>query len=223
MQLDYEIIYSNRQRLQISVERDKSVVVRAPEGTALETIETALEKKKLWIYEKTRHPQKFQEKRKEREFISGTSILYLGKEYKLDFINDEFEGVKFDGRFFISTNSALFAEQFLQEWFIEEARRIITPKANAYAQKLGVNYNQILISNLKYRWGSCTPKDNLNYNWRLIKAPLSVIDYVIVHELTHLIESNHTRRFWTIISVQLPHFLKSKDWLKFNGRLLENL
>lgn len=223
MQLDYEVIYSNRQRLQISVERDKSVIVRAPEGTSSEKIESAIEKKKLWIYEKTKHPQKYQEKKKEREYISGTSILYLGKEYKLDFVDEDFEGVKFDSSFFISTNAALFAEQFLQEWFIEEARKIITPKVKSYAQKLGVNYNQILISNLKYRWGSCTPKDNLNYNWRLIKAPVSVIDYVIIHELAHLLEPNHTKRFWTIISVQLPHFLKSKDWLKNNGRLLENL
>lgn len=223
MQLDYEVIYSNRQRLQISIERDKSVIVRAPEGTTLEKIESALEKKKLWIYEKTKHPQKYHEKRKEREYISGTSILYLGKEYKLDFVNEDFEGVKFDGKFLISTNAALFAEQFLQEWFIEEARKIITPKVKSYSQKLGVHFNKILISNLKYRWGSCTPKDNLNYNWRLIKAPISVIDYVIVHELAHLLEPNHTKRFWTIISIQLPNFLKSKDWLKYNGKLLENL
>lgn len=223
MQLDYKVIYSNRRRLQISVERDKSVVVRAPEGTSTEKIESAIEKKKLWIYEKTRHPQKYQEAKKKREYISGTSILYLGKEYKLDFVDEDFDGVKFDGRFYISTNAALFAEQFLQEWFVEEARKIITPKVESYAQTLGVNYNQILISNLKYRWGSCTPKDNLNYNWRLVKAPVSVIDYVIVHELAHLLEPNHTKRFWTIISVQLPHFLKSKDWLKYNGRLLESL
>jgi predicted metal-dependent hydrolase len=223
MQLDYEIIYSNRRRLQISVERDKSIVVRAPEGTSLEKIETALEKKKLWIYEKTKHPQKYHEKEREREYISGTSILYLGKEYKLDFVNEDFEGVKFDGRFYIPANSALFAKQFLQEWFIEEAKRIITPRVQNYARKLGVKYNQVLISSLKYRWGSCTPKDNLNYNWRLIKAPISVIDYVIVHELAHLVEPNHTKHFWTTVSIQLPHYQKSKMWLKDNGRLLENL
>jgi predicted metal-dependent hydrolase len=223
MQFPYEVIYSNRQRLQISVERDKSVIVRAPEGTSLETIESALEKKKLWIYEKTRHPQKYNGGRKEREYISGTSILYLGKEYKLDFINEDFEGVKFDGRFLLSTGRAESAEILLKEWFIEEARRIIKPKVELSARQLGVSYNQILISDLKYRWGSCTPKSNLNYNWRLIKAPISVVDYVIVHELSHLIEPNHTKRFWTIISVQLPHYLKAKEWLKSNGNLLEAL
>lgn len=223
MQLEYEIIYSNRRKLQISVERDKSVIVRAPEGTSLAAIESALEKKKLWIYEKTKHPQKYQEGNKERVYISGTSILYLGKEYKLDFVNEDFEGVRLDGRFLLSKAHAQLAEHCLKEWFLEEAGRIIMPKAELYAQTLGVSYNQILISNLKYRWGSCTPKNNLNYNWRLIKAPISVIDYVIVHELAHLLEPNHTKRFWTIISVQLPHYLKAKEWLKSNGYLLESL
>ena len=223
MKLDYEVVYSNRRKLQISVERDKSVIVRAPEGTSIETIEATLEKKKLWIYEKTRHPQKYREAKKAREYISGTSILYLGREYKLDFVNEALEGVVFDGRFLLSKTHAQSAEHHLKAWFLEEARRIISPKAGLYAQKLGVSYNEIFISNLKYRWGSCTPKNNLNYNWRLIKAPVSVIDYVIVHELAHLLEPNHTRRFWTIISVQLPHYLKAKEWLKSNGGLLETL
>lgn len=223
MRLDYEIIYSNRQKIQISVERDKSVIVRAPEGTSLEKIESAVNKKKLWIYEKTKHPQKYQDAKKERDYIPGTSILYLGKEYKLDFVNDDFDGVKFDGRFLLPANMSLFAEQLLQDWFVEEAERIISLKVESYAKKLGVNFNKILISNLKYRWGSCTPKDNLNFNWRVIKAPINVIDYVIVHELAHLAESNHTKRFWTIVSIQLPHYQKAKDWLKNNGRILEIL
>jgi hypothetical protein len=67
-------------------------------------------------------------------------------------------------------------------------------------------FNRILISDLKVRWGSCTPKSNLNFNWRLMKAPTTVIDYVIVHELAHLIEPNHTRQFWNIVSIQVPRF-----------------
>ncbi|MFV0388558.1 MAG: M48 family metallopeptidase [Pyrinomonadaceae bacterium] len=223
MQLEYEVIYSDRKKIQIAVERDKSIVVRVPEGTSSEAIESAIKKKKLWIYKKTKHPQKYHSPKEVRNYISGTSILYLGKEHKLDVVDEDFDGVRFDGRFLISDNSALFVEQFLQEWFIEEAKKIISPKVEEYAGKLGVTFNKILVSKLKYRWGSCTPKDNLNFNWRLVKAPVSVIDYVIVHELAHLLEANHTQRFWTIISVQLPHYQKAKDWLKENGNLLEIL
>ena len=86
---------------------------------------------------------------------------------------------------------------------------------------MGVRYNDILISDLKYRWGSCTPKNNLNFNWRLIKAPMRVIEYIIVHELTHLLEPNHTADFWAIVRNQLPDYLKSKEWLKRAVSLLE--
>ena len=73
----------------------------------------------------------------------------------------------------------------------------------------------------KYRWGSCTPNDNIIFNWRLIKAPMFVIDYVIVHELAHLIEPNHTPRFWNIVRAQIANLDKVKSWLKENGTLLE--
>ena len=74
---------------------------------------------------------------------------------------------------------------------------------------------------MKYRWGSCTPKNNINFSWRIIKAPMFVIRYIVVHELTHLIESNHTPTFWNILSIQVPDYQKAKDWLKNKGYLLE--
>ena len=81
--------------------------------------------------------------------------------------------------------------------------------------------NNINILDIKYRWGSCTPKDNIHFNWRLIKAPITVIEYIIVHELTHLLESNHTQEFWNRVSAQLPNYDKAKQWLKENGHELE--
>ena len=83
------------------------------------------------------------------------------------------------------------------------------------------DFKRVLISDLKVRWGSCTPNSNLNFNWRIIKAPSVVIDYLIVHELAHLIESNHTPRFWNIVSVQVPRAEWAKQWLLENGDLLE--
>jgi predicted metal-dependent hydrolase len=86
---------------------------------------------------------------------------------------------------------------------------------------MGAVYNSANIVDLKYRWGSCTPKNNLHFNWRLIKAPLRVIEYVIVHELAHLLEPNHTQLFWQIVKTQVPDYERSKAWLKENGTLLE--
>jgi predicted metal-dependent hydrolase len=82
-------------------------------------------------------------------------------------------------------------------------------------------FNRAKIMDSKYQWGSCTPQDNVNFNWRLIKAPMAVIDYVIVHELAHLLESNHTPRLGNIIRAQIADTEKAKAWLKENGALLE--
>ena len=73
----------------------------------------------------------------------------------------------------------------------------------------------------RYRWGSCTVNNNLTFNWRLIKAPMTVIDYVVVHELAHLIEANHTPRFWNIVRAQIVNMDKAKQWLKEHGQFLE--
>jgi len=221
MNLEYSIIYSERKTLTITVERDRSVIVRAPNGTTPERIEKEIQKKKLWLYEKVKHSQKYDLPIKEKEFISGATILYLGKQYKLEVVSEPFDGILFDNKFLISKSSTNKSSGLFKEWYIEKAKQKIVPQAEDYAKHLGANFNRILISDLKYRWGSCTPKNNLNFNWRLIKAPMRVIEYVIVHELAHLLEPNHTDRFWGIIKNQLPDYLKSKEWLKEHGSLLE--
>ena len=89
------------------------------------------------------------------------------------------------------------------------------------AKALGVAVGEASIVDNRYRWGSCTVKDNVSFNWRLIKAPMFVIDYVIIHELAHLMEGNHTPRFWNIVGANCPLSGKAKDWLKEHGQLLE--
>ncbi len=221
MNLEYSVVYSARKTLTITVERDRSIVVRAPNDTSHERIELLIHQKKLWLYEKVRHKQKYDLPIREKEFVSGTTILYLGRNYKLEVVSDTFDGILFDNKFLISKSSVSDAPELFKGWYIEKAKQKIVPQSKFYAKHLGVGFNRILISNLKYRWGSCTPSNNLNFNWRLIKAPMRVIEYVIVHELAHLLESNHTGKFWTIIKTQLPDYSTAKEWLKRHGNLLE--
>jgi predicted metal-dependent hydrolase len=221
MQIEYSIQYSNRKTLSIIVERDSRVVVRAPLNTSKELIDKEISKRKHLLFQKINHPQKYENPKPRKEFVSGESLLFLGKHYKLEVVQDKMEGIRFDHKFYISRVSQGKAEQLFKKWYIEQAKEKIIPRVEFYAKNLGVKYKAIKILDLKYRWGSCTPKDNINFNWRLIKAPIYVIDYIIVHELTHLLEPNHTPEFWNIVSVQLPHYNKAKDWLKDNGHLLE--
>ena len=87
---------------------------------------------------------------------------------------------------------------------------------------MGVAYNDVLISDMRYRWGSCTPKPNLNFNWRFVKAPMHVIDYVVVHELAHLLERNPSPQFWQHVKTQIPNYEATKAWLRDHGQCLED-
>lgn len=222
MDLDYNIVYSHqRKTVTLSVERDKTVLVRAPIGLSEEKIHQAIESKKLWLYEKINHTQKYPDKITRKKFVSGETLLYLGKNYRLEITDDQVPNVRFRSGFFISRCHKDDAFQLFRDWYTKRAYIKLSPNVKNFAESLGVEFNQILVSDLKYRWGSCTPKNNLNFNWRIMKAPILVIDYLIVHELTHLLESNHTAKFWNIVAVQVPNYQMAKNWLRDNGNVLE--
>ncbi|MGZ9092760.1 MAG: M48 family metallopeptidase, partial [Rhodoplanes sp.] len=147
---------------------------------------------------------------------------YLGCSYRLDVRDADEEMVRLDGKFVLCGPRHADLKAGFQKWFVMQARQTIPPRADNYAQAMGVQYRDILISNMKYRWGSCTPANNLSFNWRLVKAPMHVIDYVVVHELAHLLEHNHSPRFWQHVKTQIPHFEACKAWLKDHGQCLED-
>jgi predicted metal-dependent hydrolase len=86
---------------------------------------------------------------------------------------------------------------------------------------MGIEFKRISVRELKYRWGSCTPTGVLTFNWRIVQAPTVVVDYLIVHELAHLLEQNHSREFWSIVAVHVPAWEKAKEWLRRHGARLE--
>lgn len=224
MKLDYTVKRSpKRRKLTITVERDRTVVVHAPAGTSDEKIQETVEAKRQWIFEKTRHDQKYQELPHPpgKELVSGESLLYLGRNYRIEVVNEGLTEVRFDHKFLIPKQHAGKRKEVLREWYISKAKEKILPRVKHHAWELGVDYAAAKIVDNRYRWGSCTVKDNVNFNWRLIKAPMFVIDYVIIHELAHLIEANHTPRFWNIVRTQTPTMEKAKIWLRENGQILE--
>jgi len=221
MDLRYSIKYSDRKTVTITVERDRSIVVKAPRGTSTEKIAAFVQSKKLWIYEKLKSAQKYPSEIPAKEFVSGETVLYLGKKYRLEIVNSDKEEIRFAGKFVVAAVSSKRASEVFKAWYKKQAAEKILPRVKRHAQNMGVKYNRVFISELKYRWGSATTKDNLNFNWKLIKAPMFVIDYVIVHELAHFLEHNHTAKFWNIVEAQVPKYLKAKQWLKEYGSLLE--
>lgn len=221
MVIEYQIKYSNRKTLNISVERDRSIIVRAPHYLTPEKIDKIVQSKRQWIKEKLNHAQKYPLVSESKEFVSGETLMYLGKNYQLLVVDEEFDGIEFDQRFKISKVNQPKANELFKKWYLKQALIKIEPLATKYAKNLGVQYNQFKTSEMKYRWGSCTPANNIIFNWRIIKAPMYVLEYLVAHELVHLIENNHTPRFWNILSIQVPNYEKAKNWLKKNGQLLE--
>jgi len=224
MKLEYTIQKSiKRHKLTITVERDRKVVVHAPKGISDETIRQVVESKRKWIYEKIGHAQKYQELPHPpgKELVSGESAFYLGRQYRIEVVKTGLTGIQFSYRFLIPASQGKKKVEALREWYINKAKEKLVPRVKLHARELGVDVAEVKIVDNSYRWGSCTLKDNVNFNWRLIKAPMFVIDYVIVHELAHLIEANHTPRFWNIVRARTSTTDKAKAWLKEHGQLLE--
>ena len=224
MELNYKIVRSaRRKKLTITVERDRSIVVHAPQETTDVMIHQVVESKRQWLFEKVNHAQKYQDipHAPGKEVVNGESALYLGREYPISLTDTESGEVEFSRRFFIPLADRLKRKAVLKVWYIARAQETILPRVNRHAQELGVLVADANIVDDRYRWGSCTTRDHVNFNWRLIKAPMFVIDYVIVHELAHLLESNHTPRFWNIVRAKAPLSEKAKIWLKEHGQVLE--
>lgn len=224
MDIAYSVKRSSRRtRVTLTIERDRSVVVHAPNHASDEAVSRIVEAKRHWIYEKTRHRQKYTDHPHPpgKELVNGESALYLGRSYRIEIVDEQTESIRFDQRFLIPASRAPHKKGAMREWYISRAKERIIPRVVKQARELGVTFGQARIVENRYRWGSCTVRDNINLNWRLIKAPIFVVDYVVAHELAHLLEPNHTPRFWNIVKTQVPNMDKARDWLRKNGQLLE--
>jgi predicted metal-dependent hydrolase len=101
----------------------------------------------------------------------------------------------------------------LDQWLKTQATKVIKKKVNSFSQQMELVYNRVVIRDQKSRWGSCSCRRNLNFNWRLIKAPEPVLDYVIIHELCHLKEMSHSKAFWAMVAQYCPQWYERRDWL----------
>ena len=212
-----KIIRSKRKTIALIVTPEATLVVRAPFKTQLAYIEKLVRQKRTWIQEKQARFQRTYHKAQPKEFVNGEGFLYLGKEYKLDIVNNQDQPVILDGNLKIAQACLSQARAYLIAWYKDQALQKITKRVEWYAKQAGLAYRSVKITNAQKRYGSCGTKGTLNFSWRLIMAPLRVLDYVVVHELAHLDEKNHSRKFWNKVKVTLPDYRDRQEWLKENG------
>jgi len=220
MEISYKTVFSaKRKTISLIVERDKQIIVHAPLNTPHNIIEKAVKSKKFWLYKKLNYSKKEITHTLQKEYVNGESFLYLGRNYLLEFVESK-EEMKFLNRFYISKDSKHKAKKLLDQWYREKAREKIDLIIKEFTLKMGVSYKSIKFTKMKYQWGSCSVDKTININYNLIKAPRFVINYVVVHELAHIIELNHSDKFWGVVKAQMPQYEQAKAWLVENGNKL---
>ncbi|HUZ61223.1 MAG TPA: SprT family zinc-dependent metalloprotease, partial [Hanamia sp.] len=216
-QIDFVLEYSDRKSLGITVTPDLYVMVKAPVDTSLEKVKDKLKRKASWILKQQSFFLSFHPKTPARKFVSGETHLYLGRQYRLKIIIDDDESVKLKGRFIeVRTTDRTKAKQLVNKWYLQNAKtkfHAIAHQLIEQFRKHKVAPSSIVLRDMPTRWGSCTPKGKLILNPELIKAPRGCIEYVITHELCHLIYHNHTQRFFDLQTKEM------RDWQKWKMRL----
>ncbi len=162
-------------------------------------------------------------KRTAMMYKNGITLPYLGQEYTLEvriYRSYQKPGVMEEGKKLVvltAISDEAVVEKAVREWYAARAKQVIEARVKRYCQELGEQVGAVRIKNVKSRWGSCSSKRNLNFNWRLVMAPMEVLDYVVVHELCHLREMNHSANFWALVGAVLPDYKARSEWLKTCG------
>jgi predicted metal-dependent hydrolase len=216
----HKVIRSHRRTIALVVGSDATLTVRAPMQTPMDYIENLVQKKLGWIKAKIREVEARPQPHRKR-FVNGESFLYLGDLYRLRVVTDAEVPFVFQKEFVLAREHQSEARRLLLNWYKEEARRKIPERVRWYALRFGMEVGPINITDAKKRWGSCGKDAGLNFSWRLILAPLQVLDYVVIHELAHTIERNHAPSFWKKVATMCPTYRSSVEWLKKNEHLLQ--
>ena len=211
-----KVIRSVRRTLSLQISPHGELIVKAPFFIPDKIIHRFIREKEDWIFKalqkvKTRkvHIKTYQE---------GEEFMYLGDKYKLNI--GDFKEITVNGTLNFPSFMVFRAKKELTNWYIKESKRLIIAEVEYMSKKMNAKYKSIRFSDTSSKWGSCFPDNCLQFNWRLIMAPLTTINYVVIHELAHTIEKNHSRRFWSKVDLYTPAYKQHSKWLKNNRHLL---
>lgn len=217
--IDISIEKTNRQKtVSIFIERDGSVRVLAPITSSDELIETAVKSKEYQIFIKLAKWKELNQGKVKREYVNGQSFLYLGRNYRLKIIENQDVPLRNSGGFFIlDKKETEKAERVFKDFYKAKAAKKINERLKLLEDKFQQKPTAIKVLELRNRWASWTPNHSLQFHWKCIMAPVSVIDYIITHEMVHFKYPNHSPAFWNELDKKMPNFREYEYWLKQNG------
>lgn len=216
------------------IQPNTSVIVLTPRLLSKETIRQIVIRRAGWIIRQTEKIKRLRAACPSKEFVSGESFPYLGRQYRLKVTRTNsltnFNCKLIGGRFHIRINDNLkskeaseFVRQKLVEWYMAKAEEKIKERIAKYAALVGKHPQKVIVKEQEKRWGSCSHAQTVRFNWKIVMAPLSILDYVIVHELCHMVINNHSDKFWGRLRSIIPDYPKKRKWLKENSVFLAEI
>ncbi len=222
-ELSFEIRRSSKRKtIGITVDRDGDLRLDVPTDAPISVIEDVAEEKLFWVYKKLAEKGLYQRPRCNREYVTGEGFTYLGRSYRLLLVRNGSDSggapLKLaNGRFLLQESERARARTHFIRWYQAVGSAWLQRRVDVYKERLGVEPARIEVRDLGYRWGSCSENGVLNFHWHTVLLPPPTADYVIVHEMVHLIEKHHTPRFWSLVERVLPDYQSRKEWLAENG------
>ena len=202
--------------------RDGLVKAVVPDQISDFKVETLIKKRMPWIRKKLQDESKIISPSK-KEYVSGECLTYLGKNYRLKVIANSKSSIKLISGYIVASTSKKSPnniKELLTQWYIDHAIERLKEKTDRYANIIGVSPSTVSVRDYKSKWGSCSSDGKISYNWRIIMSPHRVVDYIVIHELCHMLEHNHSKEFWRHVSNNCKDFIECRDWLKINGKSL---
>lgn len=222
--ITYAVERSPRRRktVAVAVEPDGAVRVKAPVGAAPEELDAIVRAKAAWIVERRRRQEELDPAPAPRDFVSGESFLYLGRQYRLGLeLGDAAPRARLvGGRILVTAPSRREARAVLVDWYRGHAAERLPERVAAWTEAVGAEPAAVLLREPRKRWGSCDAAGRLRLNWRIVQAPRRLIDYVVVHELVHLLHPDHDAAFWAAVGRVLPDYEARREDLRRLGTRL---
>lgn len=211
----------DRRTLEITVERDASLSIKVPEGAPVDQITKYIQHKRPWIYRKLAEKDALAHPPVVKEIVDGEGFAYLGRNYRLLLVDDQDVSVKLErGRLRLRRADAASGARVIRRWYEHTGTAWASRRIRSWNRQLGAADVGVNITSLGYRWGSVRRPERVNVHWATMQLPPSLIDYVLVHELAHLGERNHTPRFWQLVGRLLPDYERRRDELAIRGSRL---
>ena len=214
----YSIEIKNRKSFQLKLVEPYTILLSSPTKIDNSTIKEILLKKSAWIL---RNNAAFISQQAKTQFYQN-KIFFMGTEYSLSFENVHYIIIN-DNTLTLPLAYKNRQSVILKKWLLQQAISILSEKTKYWSTQMDVSPNQIKLKDQKTRWGSCSSKGNINYNWRIIMAPENIIDYLVIHELAHLKVPNHSNSFWNLVESFDRNYKNNRKWLKDNGLTLTNI